>query len=111
MSAAFYGGDGTRVNVTPLPLHTPGLWQRRAGTLSIEAPDGKLVANALCGTMRRWTESEPLRTRAEAEANADLLAMAPLMLARLETIAQWFAEWELTLPQDARRAFPPSVMP
>lgn len=60
--------------------HTHGLWRRRPSTLSIEGPDGRLVANALCGTMRRTTTSPPERSRVEAEANANLIAAAPELL-------------------------------
>lgn len=60
--------------------HTPGPWMRRPGTLSVQGSDGRLVANALCGTMRRTTVSTPERPRAEAEANATLMALAPDLL-------------------------------
>lgn len=74
--------------------HTAQPWRRRPLTLSIEGPDGRLVANALCGTMRRTTVSPPERPRAEAEANATLIAAAPLMLKALQRITHPMADDE-----------------
>lgn len=60
--------------------HTPAPWTNRPGTLQVRSADDKLVANALCGTMRRFTTTPPERPRAEAEANARLIASAPALL-------------------------------
>ena len=68
--------------------HTPGPWARRPGTLSVQGGDGKLVANALSGTMQRVADGPALRSRQEAEANAALVAAAPELLAALQAILE-----------------------
>lgn len=93
-------GVGFRVTITP--PDNAGWW----GRFSRFHKYGETMAVALTPDEEKSkAEAEAMKASERVKAEA-LRAEALQMLGELDAFAQWFAEWELTLPQDARSAFP-----
>ena len=69
--------------------HTPGPWTKQGGYLTIYTLTD-CATNAIAHTLHHANSNGSTVTREQAEANANLIAAAPDLLAACKRIEAWF---------------------